>query len=84
MVFKQMLAIGAAAISFPALAQTAEPVDGWTPPAEQPAPTDTTQPAPADTPTDDAQPVDANAPTDSAPADGETPDEPAAEPNSGL
>ncbi len=57
---KQVLLIGAAAISFPALAQEAPPSPGTTPPTEQPeaapmpdsapAPTDTTAPpAPTDT-----------------------------------
>ena len=88
---KQMLLIGAAAMSFPALAQPAEPAGDETPPATQPAPepTDSAEPAPADTPTDSAQPADGNvpdesAPTDSAPADEDTPEEPASEPDSGA
>lgn len=45
---KQLLLIGAAAVSFPALAQTTEPVGDEAPPATQPAPapTDSTAPAP--------------------------------------
>lgn len=77
---KQMLLIGAAAVSFPALAQTAEPAGDKTPPVAEPAPTDSTKPAPADKPTDKARP----APTDRAPADGDTPEKPVAEPKGGA
>jgi hypothetical protein len=69
---KQMLLIGAAAVSFPALAQTTGPT------GEKPAPTDTMAPAPDEKPADDAKPTDGTAPTEDAlPTD--TP--PAAEPN---
>lgn len=70
---KSLLLIGAAAVSFPALAQTTEPAGDEVPPVAQPAPepTDSAEPAPTDTPTDRAEP---------APSDGDTPDEPAPQP----
>jgi type IV secretory pathway VirB10-like protein len=79
-VLKQMLLIGAAAVSFPVLAQTIAPT------GEEPAPTSQTPPAPTDTPApapdekfaDDANPTDDTAPTEEAmPTDSP----PAAEPN---
>jgi len=90
-VLKQMLLIGAAAMSFPALAQTTDPASDETPPATQPAPeptdsapTDSAQPAPADTPIDSAEPADGNVPTDSAPSDEDGSDDAAPEPQSGA
>ena len=74
---KQVLLIGAAAISFPALAQEAPPSPGTTPPTEQPeaapmpdsapAPTDTTAPAPIEPATDTMAPA-GEAPAQTAPA----------------
>ena len=74
---KQVLLIGAAAISFPALAQEAPPSPGTTPPTEQPeaapmpdsapAPTDTTAPAPTEPATDTMAPA-SEAPAQTAPA----------------
>lgn len=77
---KQLLLIGAAAVSFPALAQTTEPVGDEVPPATQPAPApdasappagDTAaQPATAATPTQIAQIVDQEFATYDADANG--------------
>ena len=74
---KQVLLIGAAAISFPALAQEAPPSPGATPPTEQPeaapmpdsapAPIDTTAPAPTEPATDTMAPA-SEAPAQTAPA----------------
>lgn len=74
---KQVLLIGAAAISFPALAQEAPPSPGTTPPTEQPeaapmpdsapAPTDTTAPAPTEPATDTMAPAQ-TAPASPAPS----------------
>lgn len=74
---KHVLLIGAAAISFPALAQEAPPSPGTTPPTEQPeaapmpdsapAPTDTTAPAPAEPATDTMAPAQ-TAPASPAPS----------------
>ncbi|AMU96066.1 calcium-binding protein [Sphingopyxis terrae subsp. terrae NBRC 15098] len=74
---KQVLLIGAAAISFPALAQEAPPSPGTTPPTEQPeaapmpdsapAPTDTTAPVPIEPATDTMAPA-GEAPAQTAPA----------------
>lgn len=74
---KQVLLIGAAAISFPALAQEAPPSPGATPPTEQPeaapmpdsapAPADTTAPAPTEPATDTMAPA-SEAPAQTAPA----------------
>ena len=74
---KQVLLIGAAAISFPALAQEAPPSPGTTPPTEQPeaapmpdsapAPIDTTAPAPTEPATDTMAPA-SEAPAQTAPA----------------
>lgn len=74
---KHVLLIGAAAISFPALAQKAPPSPGATPPTEQPeaapmpdsapAPTDTTAPAPTEPATDTMAPA-SEAPAQTAPA----------------
>lgn len=74
---KQVLLIGAAAISFPALAQEAPPSPGTTPPTEQPeaapmpdsapAPADTTAPAPTEPATDTMAPA-SEAPAQTAPA----------------
>lgn len=66
---KQVLLIGAAAISFPALAQEAPPSPGTTPPTEQPeaAPMPDSAPAPTDT-TAPPAPTDTMAPASEAPA----------------
>lgn len=74
---KQVLLIGAAAISFPALAQEAPPSPGTTPPTEQPeaapmpdsapAPTDTMAPAPTEPATDTMAPAQ-TAPASPAPS----------------
>lgn len=74
---KQVLLIGAAAISFPALAQEAPPSPGTTPPTEQPEaapmpdsapePTDTTAPAPTEPATDTMAPAQ-TAPASPAPS----------------
>lgn len=64
---KQFLLVGAAALSFPALAQTTPPGDAGAPPTEQPDAA-TAQPAPAE-PADTATgsgPATAPAPTESA------------------
>lgn len=75
---KQMLLIGAAAVSFPALAQDAPPANDLTapPPASEsaPAPGASTQPAPsgaAATPTQVAQIVDQEFPTYDADSTGD-------------
>ena len=57
---KQILLIGAAAVSFPVLAQTTAPTGEDPTPTSQtpPAPTDTTAPVPDEKPGDDATPKD--------------------------
>lgn len=82
---KQMLLIGAAAVSFPALAQTAEPAGEPTPPASEPAPapTDSTPPSDDSAPSDDQAPdKDAPADKDSKKKDKDGTEEPAPEPQS--
>ncbi|HEV2599764.1 calcium-binding protein [Sphingopyxis sp.] len=60
---KQMLLIGAAAVSFPALAQSTPPADPASPPtATEPAPGPTSTTPPADTATTPAPAPDASSP----------------------
>jgi len=67
---KQVLLIGAAAISFPALAQNTAPTDTTAPPPTEQADPSASQPAPAPAnPTDAGTP--APAPTESAPPSGD-------------
>lgn len=81
---KQILLVGAAAISFPALAQNAPAADAAAPPpteqpdatTTQPAPTPA-DPAPADSTTTTAEPATTPAPTESAPPAGEAAAKPA-------
>lgn len=81
---KQMLLIGAAAVSFPALAQTAEPASEPVPPVSQPepAPTDGNPPSDDSVPTDSQVPADDDAPGDEGSTDKDDTAEPTPEPQS--